>query len=241
MAKVLILAESGFGKSTSIGKIPQLGIQGLDPKETYIISATSKPLPFKGSGKIYPTTTVENLNKGKRIITSVGKTVAAIVRFLAQNSPVDKVKNIVIDDFNYILQDYYMKNAMKGGWDTPKEIGYFTGLIFDALELCHDRNIFVMAHYEEFKSATNNSVGYRMKTTGKMVHEYITPEGKFDIVLYGKQTSIEKEGGQVEVKKEFVTNFDGMFSAKSPVGMFEDLYIPNDLGYVKAKIEEYYS
>ena len=36
--KALILAKSGFGKSTSIGEIPELGIKGLDPKETYLIS-----------------------------------------------------------------------------------------------------------------------------------------------------------------------------------------------------------
>ena len=26
-------------------------------------------------------------------------------------------KNIIIDDFNYLAQDFYMANAMKGGWD----------------------------------------------------------------------------------------------------------------------------
>ena len=25
--------------------------------------------------------------------------------------------NIIIDDFNYLMQDYYMDNALKGGWD----------------------------------------------------------------------------------------------------------------------------
>ena len=48
MAKILILAKSGFGKSTSIGEIPELGIKGLDPKETYLISCVNKPLPFRG-------------------------------------------------------------------------------------------------------------------------------------------------------------------------------------------------
>ena len=41
------------------------------------------------------------------------KTVAKAIEMLAQ-SP---FKNIVIDDFNYLSQDYYMANAMKGGWD----------------------------------------------------------------------------------------------------------------------------
>ena len=40
-------------------------------------------------------------------------TVRGAIEMLAQ-SP---FKNIVIDDFNYLSQDYYMANAMKGGWD----------------------------------------------------------------------------------------------------------------------------
>lgn len=44
-----------------------------------------------------------------------------------------------------------------------------------------------------------------------------------------------------KVLKQFVTNYDGQFPAKSPVGMFEETYIPNDLGYVISKVEEYYN
>ena len=71
-----------------------------------------------------------------------------------------------------------------------------------------------------------------------MVQDYITPEGKFDIVLFGNQTYDEQEK---KVIKEYVTNFDGRFPAKSPVGMFKEKYIPNDLGLVEKAIEEYYN
>ena len=37
--KVLIIGESGTGKSTSIRTLP--------PKETFIINVINKPLPFK--------------------------------------------------------------------------------------------------------------------------------------------------------------------------------------------------
>ena len=36
----MILGESGSGKSTSI--------ENLNPKETFIVQAVNKPLPFKG-------------------------------------------------------------------------------------------------------------------------------------------------------------------------------------------------
>ena len=55
-------------------------------------------------------------------------------------------------------------------------------------------------------------------------------------MLYGKSFFDEKEKKSV---RQFVTNDDGVYPAKSPVGMF-DLYIPNDLGLVVDKVKEYY-
>lgn len=233
MSKVLILAKSGFGKSTSIGEIPELGLKGLDPKTTYLISCVNKPLPFRGANKKFVVTTPNNPTGGNRVITNDAEVVAKIINMLAK-SP---YKNIVLDDMNYMAQDYYMKNALKGGWDTPKKIGYNTGLVFDAINTVpEDKNIICLAHYEEYKDKNGDSISYRYKSTGNMVDQYITPEGKFEIVLYGKSSFDEKEKKSI---REFVTNDDGMYPAKSPIGMF-DLYIPNDLGLVVDKIAEYY-
>ena len=233
MSKVLILAKSGFGKSTSIGEIPELGLKGLDPKTTYLISCVNKPLPFRGANKKFVVTTPNNPTGGNRVITNDAEIVAKIINMLAK-SP---YKNIVLDDMNYMAQDYYMKNDLKGGWDCPKKIGYNTGLVFDAINnIPEDKNIICLAHYEEYKDKNGDSISYRYKSTGNMVDQYITPEGKFEIVLYGKASFDEKEKKSI---REFVTNDDGVYPAKSPIGMF-DLYIPNDLGLVVDKIAEYY-
>ena len=233
MSKVLILAKSGFGKSTSIGEIPELGLKGLDPKTTYLISCVNKPLPFRGANKKFVVTTPNNPTGGNRVITNDAEVVAKIINMLAK-SP---YKNIVLDDMNYMAQDYYMKNALKGGWDTPKKIGYNTGLVFDAINAVpEDKNIICLAHYEEYKDKNGDSISYRYKSTGNMVDQYITPEGKFEIVLYGKSSFDEKEKKSI---REFVTNDDGVYPAKSTIGMY-DLYIPNDLGLVVDKIAEYY-
>lgn len=233
MSKILILAKSGFGKSTSIGEIPELGLKGLDPKTTYLISCVNKPLPFRGANKKFVVTTPNNPTGGNRVITNDAEVVAKIINMLAK-SP---YKNIVLDDMNYMAQDYYMKNALKGGWDTPKKIGYNTGLVFDAINAVpEDKNIICLAHYEEYKDKNGDSISYKYKSTGNMVDSYITPEGKFEIVLYGKSSYDEKEKKSI---REFVTNDDGVYPAKSPIGMF-DLYIPNDLGLVVDKIAEYY-
>ena len=59
--------------------------------------------------------------------------------------------------------------------------------------------------------------------------------------VYNRTLAYRKEKYEKEKKsiREFVTNDDGMYPAKSPIGMF-DLYIPNDLGLVVDKIAEYY-
>ena len=63
MPKILVLADSGFGKSSSIGKNVDenrgIDIKGLNPENTYIVSVTSKPLPFKGSNALFPVTSLD--------------------------------------------------------------------------------------------------------------------------------------------------------------------------------------
>lgn len=113
MSKILVLAPTGFGKSTSIGCIPELKIEGLDPKKTYLFSCVNKPLPFRGAKSKYVVTTPGEIAKGNRIITNDAKVIAECINLLI-GSPYE---NIVIDDMNYISQDHYMKNALKGGWD----------------------------------------------------------------------------------------------------------------------------
>ena len=239
MSKVLILAPSGFGKTTSIGNVPELGIKGLDPGNTFIITATSKPLPFRGSERLYKTIdpqlppTKEN---GNRLISNNGVFIAKCISYIINNR--SEIKNIVIDDSNYVMQDYYMANALKKGYDVFKELGAAMHAIFSAMELSSTVNFYMMAHYEEYKDSNEDTISYRFKTVGKMTTDYITPEGKFNIVLFGKQFYDEQEK---KVIKQFVTNFDGRFPAKSPVGMFKELYIPNDLGLVEKAIEEYYN
>lgn len=119
MAKILVLAKSGFGKTTSYCGREKLGIKGLDPKETYVIQCIGRAIPNRNY-TLTKSPEIKDLATGNRVQVDVitgqerFKRVADIINAL-KNSP---YKNIVIDDFNYLGQDYYMANAMKGGWDT---------------------------------------------------------------------------------------------------------------------------
>lgn len=241
MCKILVLAKSGFGKTTSYCGREKLGVKGLNPKETYVIQCIGRGVPNK-EFKLAASNEIKDLNTGNRVqvdnIPGIErfKRVADIITMLAK-SP---YKNIVVDDFNYLSQDFYMANAMKGGWDTPKQIGYGMGLIFNAMKhVPETKNIICCAHYEEFKDKNGDSISYKFKTTGKMVDDYITPEGNFDIILFGKQTFNAETKQPVKV---FVKEFDGEYPAKDSLGVLDSLpnEIPNDLSIVVNAIDEYY-
>ena len=166
MPKVLILAPSGFGKTSSIGAIPELGIEGLNPQETFLVTVTSKPLTFKGSNTSYPICQPGDIKSGKRVITDNPKATAEILNTLVA-SP---YKNIVWDDSNYLMQNWYMANALAKGWDAPKQIGYFMGQIFDAIENLDKvgKNVFILAHGENVPGP-DGRIYMKYKSTGKMV------------------------------------------------------------------------
>jgi hypothetical protein len=164
MSKILVLARSGFGKSTSLGNIPELGIIGLNPSETYLISAVNKPLPFRGARNSFKITTSDKIREGNRIITNDAVIIAKLINSLS-TSP---FKNIVFDDANYPSQDYFMKNALKGGWDTPKQIGYNMGLIFDAInQIPEDKNFIMLAHFDSYKDKGMDQMVLKYKSTGR--------------------------------------------------------------------------
>ena len=241
MAKILILAPSGFGKTTSWAGREKLGIRGLDPKETYAIQCIGRGVP-NPNYKLCPSNEIKDMAKGNRIQVD---SVTGLDRFKRVADLLDALKkspykNIVIDDFNYLMQDYFMNNAMKGGWQTPKEIGFGIGLIFDAMKgYPEDKHIYVCAHYEQTND-NDGTVTYQMKTTGKMVNEYCTPQGKFDIILYGKQTYNEEEKKAI---KTFVKDFDGTFPAKDSIGVLDNMpdEFPNDLFLVSEELKKWYN
>ena len=241
MCKILVLTPSGLGKTTSWAGREKLGIRGLDPKETYAIQCIGRGVP-NPNYKLCPSNEIKDIAKGNRVqvdsVTGLDR-FKRVADFLVQLKA-SPYKNIVIDDFNFLMQDYYMNNAMKGGWAVPKEIGFGMGLIFDAMKgYPEDKHIYVCAHYEKTND-NDGTVTYQMKTTGKMVNEYCTPQGKFDIILYGKQTYNEEERKAI---KTFVKDFDGTFPAKDSIGVLDDMpdEFPNDLSLVSEELKKRYN
>lgn len=99
MARILVLAPSGFGKTTSWAGRKKLGIKGLDPKETYVIQCIGRGVP-NPEFKLCPSADIKDIAKGNRVnvefLTGLDrfKRVAELLDAL-KKSP---FRNIVIDD-----------------------------------------------------------------------------------------------------------------------------------------------
>ena len=90
-----IVGATGTGKSTSI--------KHLDPKETYIINVAKKELPFKGADKLY------NTEKNNYIEVDDAPKITRGLRKISEEYP--HIKNIVIEDSNYIMGFNLMEKA----------------------------------------------------------------------------------------------------------------------------------
>lgn len=223
---ILIIGESGSGKSTSI--------ENLNPKETFIIKVTDKDLPFKGWKSKYSTFVYNestNTSTGNLYISHSATSVVKILNHIS-NTRKD-ITNIIIDDVQYIMSFEYMAKAKETGYAKFTEIAKnMFDVITNTSKLRDDLFVFLLAHSEMISDAEGNSK-IKMKTIGKLLDDKITLEGLFTIVLL---TTVEptKDGAIYQ----FITNTDGRTTAKSPKGMF-DMKIPNDLELVKNKIIEY--
>ena len=221
MSKLIaIIGETGTGKSSSI--------KFLDPKETYVINVAGKELPFRGSEKLYNRDAknykeVENANE-----------ITKLLETLSNSAP--QIKNVVIEDANYIMGFNLVNKAMETGFTKFTLMAKdMVNLVQSAKKLREDLVICYLSHSEIIEDGGEIS-GYKIKTAGKMLDNQIVMEGLFTVVLY---TNVETKGDKTEYS--FVTNRYKKYPAKSPLGMFENLKVDNNLQEVVNKVREYYS
>jgi hypothetical protein len=211
---ILIIGESGTGKSTSI--------RTLDPKETYIINVLDKPLPFRGWKKNYQKT---NGEPGNLYASDNCLNIIKCLKHINDNLP--HIRSIIIDDFQYVMGNEFMRRALEKGWDKFPEIQKGAWDIIMGAQACRsDLDIFVLSHSET--DATGKT---KCKTIGKMLDEKICFEGMFTMVF----SSVISDENYY-----FQTRNDGFIMGKTPMDMFEDKLIPNDLQLVKQTIDDYF-
>ena len=215
MSKAIIgiVGGSGTGKSTSLRNLP--------PDKTYIIDLERKGMPFP---KKFPYTAP---------CSSTTEFDAALKDALADES----CEVIVIESFTkYVETLIALAQASFKGFDVWSYYNRMIRATLDKVKNDHAAVIFT-AIDEIVQIAQTNGDTYnvrRVKVQGKQ-HEGCI-EKEFLMVLF-TEVKRDKDGNTRYV---FQTNSDGITSAKTPMGMFPEAYIDNDVNVVIEAAKKYY-
>ena len=223
--EILIIGESGSGKSTSL--------ENLDPKSTFIINVGQKPMPFRGWKSNYTKLTKEN-PQGNYIESDNAGTIVQTMKHINDNMP--NIKTVVVDDFQYVMANEYMRRANERGFDKFTEIGLHAWEVAQTGKNMREDITFVMIGHAEQSTDLSGNRRLKFKTVGKLVDNVITMEGMFTVVLF-TDVSVNADGQRVY---NFITQSDGTTTAKSPKEMFE-FKIPNDIKTAIESINQYYN
>ena len=198
---VLVLGESGSGKSASMRNFKQSDVS--------VLNVASTPFPFKN---------VNGIKKADKATYGMIKGAVSSGRTLSY----------VIDDAQYLMafESFEKANEIGYGKFTTMAKNYQEMLRYIQEDTSPDTIVYVLQHID-----TNEDGKIKAKTLGKMLDQQLTVEGLFTIVLLCEAS---------EKGHYFITQSDGTNPCKSPMGMFDDVKIDNDLKRVDDAIREYY-
>lgn len=198
---VLILGESGSGKSTSL--------RNFQKEELVVYNVAGKPLPFRGGTQ---------LNRADNVSYNA----------IMQNLSKKKFRCYVIDDSQYLLAFELFGRVNEKTYDkfTEMAVHFYDLIQFVIRQMPPDCIVYFLHHTDDIDGKV------KAKTVGKMLNEKLTVEGLFSIVLMAKN---------LDGRYIFRTHSDGRDTVKTPMDMFEQDEIDNDLKAVDAAIREYYS
>jgi predicted amino acid-binding ACT domain protein len=228
-----IVGPSGAGKSTSIFKNESIKIEGLPVEETFIINIASKPLPLRGWRKVF--IPIDGKGEGNILASDDSAKIISALKFVSNNRP--DIKYIILEDYQYVMAFEFMAKALEKGFEKFSVLAkHAFDILNTARTLRENLQVFVLTHSEEIQK--DFETVRKMKTIGNLLDSKITLEGLFNVLLY---THTEWDDKSQKGHYYFITNRTNDYPSKSPIGMFDDIQIPNDLGYVSAKINEYNS
>lgn len=222
-----IYGESGTGKSTSL--------RNMNPETTFIISTTGKPLPFRAWKSKYKKFTFNKENKeasGNYYVQSNWEQIIKTLKIINKLMP--HIKTVVLDDMQYILSYEFVDRATEVGYTKFSEIAqHLMEILRYAEQMREDCTMCFLTHSENV--GTEIDPKYVIKTVGKLLAEKVTLEGLFTYIFC---TKVE-EGDDGKMQYKLITNNDGKCLAKTPMDMFEDMEIDNDLNEILKVIDKY--
>lgn len=189
-----------------------------------------------GSGK---STSLRNFGRGEMSVVNVSRkpfpfradfTHAATddyakIRAMLQKS---QSPSLCIDDATYLIVNEFMRTAKVTGFQkfTDMALNFWNLVKFCNDELPPDKIVYFLGHSERGEGGDE-----KFKTIGRLLDEKVCLEGLFTIVL----KAVVQDG-----RYFFATQTNGQDTVKSPMGMFAEKYIPNDLKAVDGIIRQFY-
>lgn len=214
MGVILIMGESGSGKTTSM--------RGLDPKTTMYIDCDKKGLAWKGWKQQY------NTESKNYFACDDPDIVLTLLKRVNREDQFQHVTVCVIDTLNGMMVADEMRRSKEKGYDKWQDLAFSVYSIVDyALTVRENLTVIFTAH-SQTDHDENGYLFTRTKTSGKKLDKIVL-ESKFPVVLLAKG-----DNGQYV----FETHANHS-TAKTPLGAFETNQIPNDITAVLEALKEY--
>lgn len=188
-----------------------------------------------GTGK---TTSLRNFEEGEVGVFSVAEKALPFKKYLPTIDGDDygliertikrnALKRYVVDDAGYLMQFENLDKADQGGYDKfTKMAVHFSHLVRTAKrETTRDTVVYFLMH----PTVDEDDGHYKPKTVGRFLDEKLCLEGLVDEVLV---TEVDSQG-----RYWFITNAE--HGAKTPLDMFDEQRIPNDLKAFDTTLREY--
>lgn len=216
---VVIVGPSGSGKSRSIKSLP--------PEKTLVLNIENKILPFVNHEDF----------KNQAMNFSTAHEVDNMIKNIKDDP---SIKYVVMDSLTkYLELQMLFARSTNKGFDIFNAYNSAVSNFLEALKKCTGK-IFLLISIDELVKVEQDSGAVTNR-------RYITTEGKvhlgkiekeFAIVLFSTAKATPGSNPP-KIEYQFITNTDGITSAKSPEDMFP-YSIPNDMGLVVKKVEEYF-
>lgn len=188
-------------------------LRNFKASELDLINVEGKPLPFKNDFKAF------NTDDYAKVLAGINKSTKDVV---------------VIDDAGYLITNEFMKrHSQAGGGNGVFSLyndlaDHFWNMIQNIKHVIDENKIVYIIMHEE----QTDLGSIKPKTIGKLLDEKVSIEGMFTIVLRAKIDGdnyvFRTKGSENDV-------------TKTPMGMFEEEQIDNDLKAVDKVIRDYYN
>ena len=189
-------------------------LRNMNPADTLLIQMIPKPLPFKSKDW-------KPVKEGGNVIVSNN------ADYICEAMKRTTRNIIVIDDLQYLLATEFMDRAHEKGYEKFTEMArHYYDVITTGTHLADHKRVYFLSHTD-----VSDQGQVKAKTIGKLLDEKITIEGLLTIVL---RTHV------INGQYVFSTKNNGSDTVKSPIGLFENEHIANDLAAVDKAITEYY-